>query len=200
MPETVVSILSTTVLLFFLMDPIGNIPVLISILKGIELKRQRQIILRELLFALAILLVFLFSGESLLNFLQLQKEAVALSGGIVLLIIGLRLIFPSTSGAGVMGHQLGGEPFLVPIAVPMIAGPSVLAMLMLITQSKNVPLWQSFLALMLAWLISFLVLWQAPLLLKIFKERGLIALERLMGMILVMMAVQMLIDGVRVLF
>lgn len=192
------SILSTAVLLFFLMDPLGNIPILLSVLKGIPPKRQRIIIFRELMVALLILFVFLFAGRPLLNFLHLQQEAVTISGGIILLIIGLRMIFPKPEG--IMGHQPGGEPFLVPIAIPMIAGPSILAMLILMTQNSPGKMMNWALSVLIAWGLSAVILLAAPLLLRLLKERGLLALERLMGMVLVMIAVQMLINGFKILF
>jgi len=192
------SIWSAAVLLFFLMDPLGNVPVILSILKDIDVKRQRKIIARELVIALAILFLFLFIGKPLLDFLHLEQEAVVISGGIILLIIGLRMIFPRPEG--IMGHQPAGEPFLVPIAIPMIAGPSVLAMLILMTQSAPDQMTNWSIALLIAWVFSATILLIAPLLMRILKERGLIALERLMGMLLVMMAVQMLINGYRDLF
>ena len=192
------SILSAAVLLFFLMDPLGNIPVLLSVLKGVSPKRQRFIIIRELLIALVILVIFLFAGQSLLDFLHLQQESVTIAGGIILLIIGLRLIFPRPEG--IMGEQPDGEPFIVPIAIPMIAGPSVLAMLILMTKSEPNQLNNWFFALLIAWAISAILLLSAPFLYRILGERGLKAIERLMGMILVMMAVQMLINGVKILF
>jgi multiple antibiotic resistance protein len=108
------------------------------------------------------------------------------------------MIFPKPEG--IMGVQPGGEPFLVPIAIPLIAGPSILAMLILMTQSNpgNITNW--LVALVIAWFASAVVMLFAPVLLRLLKERGLIALERLMGMILVMIAVQMLINGFRLLF
>ena len=191
------SILSAAVLLFFLMDPLGNIPVLLSVLKGIEPKRQRFIIARETAIALVILIIFLFAGKPLLNFLHLQQETVTISGGIILLIIGLRMIFPKPEG--IMGANPDGEPFLVPIAIPLIAGPSVLAMLILMTQSSPDNMLNWFFALVIAWASSSIILLTAPFLLRLLKHRGLTALERLMGMILVMMAVQMLINGIKIL-
>jgi len=187
------SIWSAAVLLFLLMDPIGNIPVLLAVLKGIEIRRQRTIIIRELLIALGILVFFIYTGKPLLNFMHLQKEAVTIAGGIILLIIGLRMIFPKPEG--VMGQTPGGEPFLVPIAIPMIAGPSVLSMLILMTQGSPANRVSLVLSLVIAWIMSFIILLIAPALIKVLKQRGLIALERFMGMILVMMAVQMLLDG-----
>ncbi|WP_236980745.1 YhgN family NAAT transporter [Membranihabitans maritimus] len=187
------SVWSAAVLLFFLMDPLGNIPLLLSVLKDVDPRRQRVIIARELFLALVVLLLFLFGGKPLLNFLHLDQEAVTISGGIILLIIGLRLIFPKPEG--VMGHQPQGEPFLVPIAIPMIAGPSVMAMLILMTQNSPGNLGHWLMALLIAWGLSAVLLLTAPFLLKVLKERGLLAMERLMGMILVMVAVQMLLEG-----
>lgn len=191
------SIWSAAVLLFFLMDPLGNIPILLSVLKGFEPGHQRRIIIREVLFALVILLVFLFVGKPLLDFLHLQQEAVTISGGIILLIIGLRMIFPRPEG--IMGHQPDGEPFLVPIAIPLIAGPSVLAMLILMSQSSPGHLTNWLIALLIAWAFTAVLLLAAPFFLRILKKRGLMALERLMGMLLVMIAIQMLIDGFKIL-
>jgi multiple antibiotic resistance protein len=185
-------------MLFLLIDPLGNIPVIFAVLKNIPPKRQKQIIIREMLLALIILFLFLFAGKPLLNMLHLQEEAVTISGGLILLIIGIRMIFPQPEG--IMGQTPGGEPLLVPIAIPMIAGPSIMAMLILLAQNGTLGTGSLIISLLLAWLAAAIILLYAPFLLKVLKERGLIALERLMGMILVMMAVQMLIDGFKTIF
>jgi len=198
MTELGSSIWPAAVLLFFLMDPIGNIPVMLTIMKDIDPRRQRKILAREMFMALIILLIFLFAGRPLLSFLHLEQEAVTISGGIILLIIGLRMIFPQQHG--LMGYQPQGEPFLVPIAIPLVAGPSVLAMLILMTTSQPGNMTNWFFALIIAWFFTSLLLQLAPFLLKFLKQRGLTALERLMGMILVMLAVQMLLDGFKELF
>lgn len=194
------SIWSSALMLFFLMDPLGNIPVLLSILKDLDAKRQRQIILRELLIALVILLVFLWGGEALLNFLHLQQESVTIAGGIILLIVGLRLIFPHADGVMGERNSTDREPFIVPIAVPMIAGPSILAMLILMTKKSPELIYNWLAALLIAWFFAAMLLLTAPFFYKVLRERGLKAIERLMGMILVMLAVQMLIDGIKILF
>ncbi len=191
------SIWSSAVVLFFLMDPLGNVPIVLSVLKDIDPKRQRVIIARELVIALFILLVFLFLGKPLLNFLHLQQEAVTISGGIILLIIGLRMIFPTPDG--IVGQQPDGEPFIVPLAIPLIAGPSVLAMLILMTQSGPNKMTDWLLSLLIAWGLSAVILLAAPHLLKLLRKRGLTALERLMGMILVMISIQMLLNGLNLL-
>ncbi len=193
MPDLGGSVWSAAILLLFVMDPLGNIPILLSVLKDIDAKRQRIIIIRELIIALGILLLFLFAGESILTLLHLQQESVSIAGGIVLLIIGLRLIFPQRDG--VMGKQIDGEPFIVPIAIPMIAGPSALATLILMAKNDPTQKMNWLMALLIAWAISSSLLLAAPLLYRVLRERGLGAIERLMGMILVMMAVQMLING-----
>src|SRR5215510_3281001 len=134
-----------------------------------------------------VLLVFLFLGRYLLRLLSLQEETISISGGIVLFLIALRMVFPSDRAAR---DTLVGEPFLVPLAIPFIAGPSVLASLLLLQSSAN-PTFQLWAALTLAWAVTAIVLLTSTILYKLLKERGLIAIERLMGMLLVMLAVQM---------
>jgi multiple antibiotic resistance protein len=188
------SIWSAATVLLFVMDPLGNIPVMLSILKDIDPARRQRIIVRELFIALAILLVFLFTGQRILDFLHLQQESVTIAGGIVLLIIGLRMIFPGKEG--VMGHSsVSGEPFIVPLAVPMIAGPSALAMLILMVRSAPDRMLSWFYALIIAWAMTCVALLVASRLYRLLGERGLAAIERLMGMLLVMMAVQMVLNG-----
>lgn len=189
------AVLSAAVLLLLVMDPLGNIPIFLSILKDIEESKRRRIILREVFIALGILLVFLFLGQRLLSFLQLEQESVSISGGIVLFLIGIRMIFPT--GQGVMGAQLQGEPFIVPLATPLIAGPSALATLILMVGREPSRIYEWLLALVLAWAITAIILLAAPLFFKVLRQRGLAAIERLMGMLLIMVSVQMLLDGIR---
>jgi multiple antibiotic resistance protein len=192
------SALSAAVVLFFVMDPLGNAPLFLSLLKGIEPRRRRYIIARELLIALVILFAFLFFGQSLLDLLELEQESVTIAGGIVLMIIGLRMVFPTQEG--VMGVTDDGEPFIVPLAIPLIAGPSALATLILMVGSEPAALSRWAMALLLAWGAAALVLSFAPLLYDLLKDRGLMALERLTGMLLIMIAVQMLMNGLQTAF
>lgn len=189
------SVLSAAVVLLFIMNPLGNIPLFLALLRDIEPKRRQQIIRRELLIALAILLVFLFFGQNLLNVLDLQQESVTIAGGIVLFLISLRMIFPSQEG--VMGSQPEGEPFIVPLAIPLIAGPSALATLILMASSEPDQMFNWLFALLLAWAITAVTLLAAPALYKLLRKRGLMAMERLMGMLLIMIAVQMLLTGIK---
>ena len=179
--------------LLLIMDPLGNIPPFLSALKTVEPKRRRKILVREILIAYVVLLAFLFAGKYLLQLLSLQEETVSIAGGIVLFLIALRMVFPRQDATG---DTLEGEPFVVPLAIPLIAGPSTLASLLLL-QQQSTPnsIWQLFLALTLAWLATAIILLSSTMLYRLLKERGLIALERLMGMLLVMLAVQMFING-----
>ena len=180
------------VTLLLIMDPLGNVPPFLSTLKHVAPERRRRVLLREILFAYLVLLVFLFLGKYLLRFLSLQEETISIAGGIVLFLIALRMVFPSDQTTG---ETIAGEPFLVPLAVPFVAGPSTLASLLLLQSTSNstVQLW---LALTLAWAVTAIVLLSSTILYRLLRERGLIADERLMGMLLVMLAVQMFINGV----
>lgn len=193
--ELTESVWSAAIVLLFVMDPLGNIPLFLSLLKGIEPERRRRVLVRELFAALVVLLIFLFFGQFLLDFLHLRRESVAIAGGIVLLIIGVRMVFPTKEG--VMGATPQGEPFIVPLAIPLIAGPSALATLILMVRSNPDRMGSWLAALLLAWGATAILLLMAPFLYRVLRERGLIAVERLMGMLLIMIAVQMFLDGLQ---
>jgi len=180
--------------LFLIMDPIGNIPVFLSILKDVSPARRRRVIAREMVFAYLVLLGMLFLGPEFLRLLQLRPEAISIASGVILFIIALRMIFPTKGG--VMGEEAESEPFFVPLAVPLVAGPSTMAILLLLVQQQPHRLFDWFLALSGAWLAAVLILLAAGVAFRVLKRRGLIALERLMGMLLVALAVQMLLDGI----
>jgi multiple antibiotic resistance protein len=187
-------ILSAGLTLLLIMDPLGNIPLFLSILKTVENEsRRRKILIRELFFALLVLLLFLFAGEYLLQWLNLRQEAVSIAGGIVLFLISLRMIFPSEKG--IMGEMPEGEPFFVPLAVPLLAGPSTLAMLILLARSQPERIYEWLATVLAAWVVTSLIMLSSSKLSKLFGKRGLIALERLMDMVLVAISVQMLMDG-----
>lgn len=185
---------SAAIMLFLIMDPLGNMPVFMSVLKMIEPKRRKIILVRELLFSLAIMTVFLYGGQSILDFLNVKQETVSIAGGIILFLIAIKMIFPQPGG--VTGLEKGEEPFLVPLAVPMVAGPSILAALILLANQDPSRMFDWTIALFLAWSISATILLCSSTVHKLLGEKGLIALERLMGMILVMIAIQMFLDGI----
>ena len=185
---------SAAVMLFLIMDPLGNLPVFMSVLKTIERKRRRVILVRELCFALIILMIFLFSGQAVLDFLNVRQETVSIAGGIILFLIALKMIFPQHGNP--LGLAVGEEPFLVPLAIPMIAGPSTLAALILLANQNPDRMADWTIALGAAWIISAIILLFSEVFHRLLGERGLTAMERLMGMILVMIAIQMLLDGI----
>lgn len=186
-------VITAAVMLFLIMDPVGNLPVFLSILRPFPEARRRKIMIRELLISLVVLLVFLFSGQELLNLLNLKQEAVSIAGGIVLFLIAIRMIFPSEGG--VTGLAEGEEPLIVPMAIPMIAGPSILAALVLLSHQYPNQMTDWTLALLIAWSASSVILMFHEQVNRFLGERVLTALERLMGMLLVMLSVQMMLDG-----
>ncbi len=189
-----IEILSAATMLFLIMDPLGNLPIYMSVLKTIDPKRRRVVIIRELVIALVILMAFLHSGQALLDFLKIKQETVSIAGGIILFIIAIKMIFPRPGG--IMGLPAGEEPFIVPLAVPMIAGPSTMAALILLANQEPNKMTQWSVALFAAWLISAIILTMSNTFHRILGEKGLNAIERLMGMILVMIAIQMLLNGI----
>ena len=188
------TITAAALLLFFILDPLGNIPVFLSLLKELPPARQRKVLARELLIALGVLMLFLWGGQYALELMHLKQESVSIAGGIVLFLIGLRMIFPTAEG--VMGDVPGGEPFIVPLAIPMIAGPSGMAAVMLLGSQQPDRMGDWMLALTLAWGATAVILFCATWLKKWLGMRALTALERLMGMVIVAISVQMLLDGI----
>lgn len=188
------SLLSAAVLLFLVMDPLGNIPFFLSALKPVEPARQTRVIFRELVIALGVLVVFLFLGQHILNLLGISEPALTLSGGVILFLIALRMIFPSHETS--LREDVSGEPFIVPLAIPYVAGPSTLATELLL-MSREPDRWLDWLgALGLAWSVSSVIILCSGFLRRILGEKGMTALERMMGMILVAVAIQMVLDGI----
>lgn len=188
------TIASAALLLFLILDPLGNIPVFLGLLKGLPPARQRVVIIRELLIALGVLMLFLWAGRYLLELMHLRQESVSIAGGIILFLIGLRMIFPPAEG--IMGEQPEGEPFIVPMAIPMIAGPSGMAAVMLLGSQEPGRMGAWSLALAIAWAATAIILFSATYLQKWLGTRVLTAIERLMGMVIVAISVQMLMDGI----
>ena len=186
------SLLAISFSLFLLMDPIGNIPVYLSILKDVEAKRQQKIIIRELLIALAVIILFTIGGDYLFDIFGVKQETVLISGGIILFIIALKMIFPHRKEDP---HEspTKEEPFIVPLAIPLVAGPSVLAAVMIYSHQQNASMLIG--AICTAWGISTIILLSAPFLKKALGLRGIAACERLMGLLLTLMSVQMFLEG-----
>ncbi len=188
-----IELFSVAVVFFLIMDPLGNIPLFMSVLKHVDRERHLRITIRELLIAYVILLLYLFCGRYILEFLHLSQEAISISGGIILFIIAIRMIFPSP--LGLFGDGPEGEPFIVPLAIPAVAGPSIMAVLMLM--STTTPLFDLLIAITAAWIATAIILLASTPMHRILGDRGLTAVERLMGMLLVMMAVQMMLNAIK---
>jgi MarC family membrane protein len=188
------TIASAAFLLFLVMDPLGNVPFFLSALARVEPRRRVWVVLRELLVAYAVLVFFLFAGSPMLHLMHVSQQALTIAGGVILFLIAIRMVFPS---AGHAQEEMDGEPFIVPLAIPYVAGPSALATVILM-MSKEPGRWPAWLAAVtLAWLVSAAIIAGGSALSRLVGRKGLVAMERLMGMVLVAIAVQMFLDGVR---
>lgn len=188
------TVFSAAMLLFLVMDPFGNIPFFISTLKNVEEGRRQKIIFRELLIALVVLVAFLFGGQYILSALQISESALTAAGGTVLFLIAIKMIFPSAGSLAV--EDIEDEPFIVPLAIPYVAGPSALASVLLI-MNREPDRWPEWLAaLVAAWFVSGLIIASSGFLSKVLGKKVLVAIERLMGMLLVAISIQMIMTGV----
>lgn len=183
---------STVIILLLVLDPFGNAPVFHPILQRVPPERRSRVLVRELVIAYAILLFFLLAGNAILGFLGIRTQTLSISGGILLFLIALGMIFPAKS---ILFEPGDDEPFIVPLAVPMIAGPSAIALLLLLSSKHPDMLWLGVGAVTLAWAASAAILMLAPAMLNRIGRRGAQAMERLMGLVLILIAVQMFIDG-----
>lgn len=182
-----------TITLILVMDPLGNIPIFLSVLRKFDPKAQGKIIVRESFIAYIILLIFLFFGAYVMHGLHISTEALSISGGIILFIISIRMIFPEKSPGG---QEEVEEPLIVPLAVPLTAGPSALAILVLFSTRYPGHTLTMFAAVSIAIILFTVIMLCSRYLMKILGRRGLIAIERLMGMVLTMISVQMLLSGI----
>ena len=189
---------SAIILLFLVIDPFGNVPFFVSALNDVEPARRRRVVIRELLIAYVVMVIFLFVGEPFLKLLNISGPALTIAGGVILFLIALRMVFPNRSRSA--QEQLDGEPFIVPLAIPYVAGPSVLAveLLMMSDEPGRWPVW--LLAVTVAWAATAVVVFFGSQVAEKLGPRGLVAIERLMGMILVAIAIQMFLTGADIYF
>ena len=187
------SLYSAAIMLFLVMDPIGNIPAFLAILHRVSAKRRQRIILRESFIAFITLTIFLFFGKFILDAMQISSPALGIAGGVILFLIAIRMIFnPGQTETA----KEDAEPFIVPLAIPLLAGPSTMTLVILLGSQEPHRSWHWFLALVIAWLVSAILLLFADNLRRLLGERGLLAMEKLMGMVLTTMAVQMFLTGI----
>jgi multiple antibiotic resistance protein len=179
--------------LFLIMDPIGNGVVCLTVLKDFPARRQRAIILRELVFALVIIVLFMYLGEGLLGLLDIHQSTLRMAGGVILFIISMKMVFPQSDDALSDPHLK--DPFIVPIAVPFVAGPSCLAAVMVYAHRDSHAVLLP--AIGAAWAATLAFMLLAPALTRVLGAKGMRAMERLMGLVLILMSFQMLEDGIR---
>ena len=187
-------IVSATILLLLVMDPFGNMPLVVSVLKNVKAPLRTRVVLRECAIAYGVLLAFMFGGHQFMHLLRLSDNALAIAGGLILFLIALRMVFPRTDGT----HGDTGDTgsFIVPLAIPAIAGPSALATVLLLVSREPQRVLEWVAALSLAMLISTVVMISAQRISDWIGKRGVIALERLMGLVLTAIAVEMLLAGI----
>jgi MarC family membrane protein len=178
------------------MDPLGNVPLFLASLKDTAPERRQWVILRECLIALVVMVSFLFAGRGLLNLLHVDDAALKAAGGVILLLISIRMVFP-TPERNLAEPVTHDEPFIVPLAVPYMAGPSLLAVIVVFVSQNPDKLPWYLGGLVASWAISTVVLYFAGFLQRVVGTRALVAVERLMGMILVLLAVQMMFEGTK---
>ena len=187
-------IVSATILLVLVMDPFGNMPLVISVLKNVEPDARTRVVLRECAIAYVVLLAFMFGGDKFMHLLRLSDTALAIAGGLILFLIALRMVFPHADG--VHGDSGDTGTFIVPLAIPAIAGPSALATVLLLVSREPQRMLDWVAALSLAMLVSTLVMVSAQRISGWIGKRGVSAVERLMGLVLTAIAVEMLLAGV----
>jgi len=191
------SLTTAIITLLLLMDPLGNAPVFRAVLGRLPGGKRRQAIARELVIALAILMLFLYFGRDILSALGITPPALSTAGGVVLFLVALRMLFPTADGG--IGGPAGSspeDPWIVPLAIPMVAGPSSMAWVMLLASSEPDRMATWTIALIVAWSVSAVILLLSDPVLRILKDTGAKALERLMGIMLTVVAVQMLMNGI----
>ncbi len=192
MPSEFVSAL---ILLLLVVDPFGNVPLVNAMLSGVAPARRRRVIARECAVAYAILLAFMAFGRELLLLMHLSETSLTIAGGVILFMIAIRMVFGHPEGA--FGVQPSGEPLIVPLAVPLIAGPSALATVMLLATRDPGNFGLLGAALTATMALATLILLAGERLQRWLGERAMQALERLMGLILTTIAVEMLLGGIR---
>ena len=185
---------SATILLILITDPVGNIPIFASALKHVAPERRPKVILREILIAFALLLTFMFVGQRFLQIMNLSELSLQIGGGVILFLIALRMVFPPVAVAESDMHT---EPLIVPLAIPAIAGPSALATVLLLVSQQPDRRMEWIGALCVTMLVSAVVLVAAERIQRMFGNRLVIAAERLMGLVLVSVAIEMMLRGIK---
>lgn len=190
------SLYSAAITLILVMDPLGNIPAYLAILNPVDPQRRSKIVLRESFIAFIVLAAFLIGGNTILHTLNITEPALGIAGGIILFLIAIKMIFPPENELPTRDRVVT-EPFIVPLAIPLVAGPSALTVVTLLGSQSPEEIGKYFISLAIAAIVCTVILLFATQLRKVLGQKGLIAMERLMGMVLTTVAVQMFLSGVQ---
>lgn len=189
------SFVSALVLLLLVLDPFGSLPIFISVLRSVAPERRRVVALREVAIAFGVLALFMVAGQGFLNLMRLSERSLEVAGGVILLIIAIRMVF--ASGAEVYANADGREPFVFPLAVPLLAGPSAMATVLLLASRQPESLWTWMAALTVAMAVSGGVLLAADRIRRLLGSSMVAAIEKLMGLVLTAIAVEMILAGLK---
>lgn len=190
------SFLSALILLLLVLDPLGSLPIFIPIMREVPKARRTRVAVREVGIAFCVLLAFMFFGETFLRVMHLSERSLEVAGGVILLIIAIRMIFGS-SGDSSYGLEPGKEPLIFPLAVPLLAGPSAMATVLLLASRQPERIWEWIGALGTAMVISFLTLLLCDRIRKLLGDSVVSAIEKLMGLVLTAIAVEMVLAGLK---
>lgn len=188
--------IQTLILLIIVTDPFGNVPIFVSALSHVSPERRWRVIIRECAIAFVLLLAFMFFGKDFLDLLQLSEVSIRIGGGVILFLIALRMVFPQEGGI-FGGTEENHEPFIVPLAIPALAGPSSLATVLLFSADSHQQMMVHLGALTAVAVIWLVVLLGAERMQRALGAHVMTAFERLMGLILTAMSIEMLLTGIR---
>ncbi|MDP1836246.1 MAG: MarC family protein [Chlamydiales bacterium] len=188
------SIFDLALQLFLITNPIGNSPAILTLVKNFSFTDQKRIMMRETFFALALALFFQFVGEPFLDALGIKDYALSMCGGVLILLAGLGMIFPHHENDAPKDEGMTREPYIVPIATPLLSGAGLLTYIMIYSKKLDNPL-EMTAAILVCWVGVFAVMGAAPYLMRAFGKRGMYAMEQLMGLVLSMIAVEMIVKG-----
>ena len=191
------SFFQSFILLLLVTDPFGNVPLFVSTLRQVAPERRHRVVLRECLIAFGLLLVFMMVGRPFLEALQLSEVALRIGGGVILFLIALRMVFPQPGGVFGQTHAGATEPLIVPLAIPALAGPSALVTVLLFSSQAKMSMWLYAAVISLVAIVWLAVLLAAERLQRVLGDAVMTAFERLMGLILTAIAIEMLLAGVR---
>jgi len=189
-------ILKLTILFLIIVDPFGNVPLFVGVLRHFSVKQQRAIILREMLIALGVMLLFFFFGNAILELLGVSDFSLQITGGIILFLIATEMIFSAPKDESQISPDEIRDPMIVPLAIPAIAGPAILAALTVYSSGLDHSSFVVLVSLLITWFITTGVLLMSPVIKKL-GNIALSAIEQLFGFFVVLLSLDMIISGLQ---